>query len=101
MKPYQVKQLISKKDSEGSSYTEFEDLTVVEAKVWPASGKIQAELYGTRLTNILNMVVLNDNELIEGSGVCVSLDANSQPDYKIISIKRYTSHMVCELEKII
>ena len=37
--------------------------------------------------------------LNEGDGICVYVSNESEPDYKVISIKRY-SHLVIELEKI-
>ena len=37
--------------------------------------------------------------LNEDDGICVYVSKDSEPDYKIISIKRY-SHMMIELEKI-
>lgn len=37
--------------------------------------------------------------LNEGDGICVFVDKDSKPDYKIISIKPY-SHQLIELEKI-
>ena len=35
----------------------------------------------------------------EGDGICVYVSKDSEPDYKVISIKRY-SHLFIELEKI-
>ena len=38
-------------------------------------------------------------KLNEGDGICVFVEKDSKPDYKIISIKQY-SHQLIELEKI-
>lgn len=100
MRKYYLKPQISKKDNEGASYVEYGVPFAFMADISPASGKTQAELYGIRLTNILNMILSNEIILNEGVGVCVYVDPDNPPDYKIISIKRYTSHMSCELEKV-
>lgn len=76
-----------------------DDPFVFMADISPASGKVQAEMYGVRLTNILNMFC-EPIEIQEKDGVCVYVDADQKPDYKVISIKRYSQHYLCELEKL-
>ena len=68
----------------------------IQANIYPASGKLQAEVYGERLNYILNM--LYDGSTVINEGDCIVVNGN---DYKVISIKNYTQHKFIELEKII
>ncbi len=98
-KHYKLKRKIVIEDEEGGKYADYsEDFIEIQANIWPASGKLQAEIYGERLNYISNMLYDGNEELIEGDGICgVNKDV---PDYKIISIKHY-SHKLIELEKIL
>lgn len=98
-KTYYLKKKIIIEDNEGGKYEDFEKEGLeIKANISPASGKLQAEIYGVRLNYILNMLYDGPVELVEGDGICVYVSKDSEPDYKIISIKRY-SHLVIELEK--
>ncbi len=104
LKTYYLKKREVIKDNEGSSYEGYGDPLPFEADISPAQGRIQAERYGERLAYMLNMVC----EIIpfqEGDGVCVYVDADKCPDYRVVSVNRYDmnyhTHMVCELEKIV
>lgn len=88
-------------DNEGGKYSEYSTVaTDIKANIYPASGKLQAEIYGERLNYILNMIYDGPVILTEGDGICVYVSKDSKPDYKVLSIKPY-SHKVIELEKII
>lgn len=54
LKTYSHRSAISKKDNEGNSYIEYGMPSSFEAEVWPASGKLQAEMYGQRVNHIQN-----------------------------------------------
>lgn len=100
LKTYYVKSKTITTDNEGGKYHSYSDTPKeIKANIWPAGGKLQAEIYGERLNYILNMLYDGDVVLNEGDGVCVYVDGNKPPDYSIISIKRY-SHQLIELEKI-
>lgn len=99
-KTYYLKRKMLIEDNEGGKYSDYSNEAVeVKANIYPASGKLQAEIYGERLNYILNMLYDGTEILNEGDGVCVYVPKDSKPDYKIISIKRY-SNMFIELEKI-
>ncbi|MDU7725160.1 hypothetical protein [Clostridium perfringens] len=99
-KTYYLKKKINVEDPEGGIYLDFDETSIeLEANIYPASGKLQAEIYGERLNYILNMLYDGEHEINEGDGICVYVSKESKPDYKVISIKRY-SHMFIELEKI-
>lgn len=89
-------------DSEGGKYDGWSEPIDIKANIYPATGKLQAEMYGLRLNNIMNMLYDGSEELKEGDGICYTTYAISKnkPDYRVISIKPY-SHKVIELEKII
>ena len=78
---------------------DYSEAIEIKANIYPASGKLQAEIYGERLNYIFNMLYDGQEKLNEGDGICVFVDKDSKPDYKIISIKPY-SHQLIELEKI-
>lgn len=99
-KTYYLKKKIVVEDNEGGKYPGYSEEPIeIQANISPASGRLQAEVYGERLNYILNMLYDEDVEMVEGDGICVYVSKDSDPDYKIISIKRY-SHLVIELEKI-
>ena len=99
-KPYYLKPKTVIVDNEGGKYSGYSDTpTEIKANIWPANGKLQAEMYGLRLNYILNMLYDGAETITEGDGICVYVSASSKPDYKVISKKTY-SHQVLELEKI-
>jgi hypothetical protein len=107
---------MQKKDNEGNSYTEYGESKPITAEVWPAGGKLQAEMYGQRLSYIRNCHVdgeykiqtdvkgkvsyLFGTQVIrEGDGICLDVPGESDPDYKIIAIRPY-NNLYMELEKL-
>lgn len=99
-KTYYLKKKTVVEDNEGGKYQGYSNESVeVLANIYPASGKLQAEIYGERLNYILNMLYDGTETLNEGDGICVCVSKDGNPDYRIISIKRY-SHLFIELEKI-
>lgn len=100
-KTYYLKKKTTDTDNEGGKYVVYSNTPIeIKANIWPASGKLQAEMYGERLNYILNMLYDGTQEFSEGDGICVYVASTAEPDYKIISIKRY-SHLLIELEKIL
>jgi len=98
---YYLKRKTLIQDNEGGKYPGYSNEVVeIKANISPASGKLQAEIYGERLNYICNMLYYGTETLNEGDGICVYVSKDSKPDYKIISIKRY-SHMFIELEKVL
>ena len=93
------KKITTEDDDEGNVYAEYSEAIEIKANIYPANGKLQAEIYGERLNYIFNMLYDGPENLNEGDGICVFVDKDSKPDYKIISIKPY-SHQLIELEKI-
>ena len=91
-KVYWLKKKINTEDDEGNVYEDYSNEPIeIKANIYPASGE--------RLNYIFNMLYDGPENLNEGDGICVFVDKDSKPDYKIISIKPY-SHQLIELEKI-
>lgn len=96
-----------KKDNELNAYTEYLEPVTFKGTVWPGGGKVQAELYGNRLSYIRNIkvegryyittdrkgtihyVFPSGLDLVENDGLCLYVSADSEPDYKIIAVKPY------------
>lgn len=99
LKAYQLKRYQSSKDEEGNIIPSFSsDSIEIDAEIWPASGQLQVQMYGSRLNYILNMLYQGTVEIHERDGICVF--NKEDPDYRVISIKTYTEHQFIELEKI-
>ena len=98
-KTYWLKKKTTIEDDEGNMYADYSEPIEIKANIYPASGKLQAEIYGERLNYIENMLYDGSEKLKEGDGICVYVDKDSKTDYKVISIKQY-SHQLIELEKI-
>ncbi len=112
---YYLKSRESKPDDEGGIYPEYTTAHPFIGEVWPASGKAQAEVYGERLSYIRNAriegkyvittardgivhyVYPDGLDIVENDGVCLYVTADSEPDYKVLSIKPYEQlRMECE-----
>lgn len=116
LKQYHHKKRIVEKDKEGGTNETFAPALSFDAEVWPASGKLQAEMYGERLKYIRNIridgkyntktdekgmqhyVLPNGADITEGDGICLYVPPDSDPDYKIISIRPYR-FLKLEVEK--
>ena len=111
LKTYSHRMAVPRKDNEGGSYIEYGPPSSFSAEVWPAGGKLQAEMYGQRIHNILNCRIDGDYEILtdcngrvcyrvdgvtirEGDGICLYV-----PDYKIISIRPYR-YLTLEVERL-
>ena len=89
------------KDAEGGTTDVWATAVPIEARIWPAGGRVQAEQYGERLTYMKNMLYEGAEALMEGDGFCVSVAGTSDPDYRIVSVQREYFPLVIMLEKVI
>lgn len=114
---YFLRKAITVKDGEGCTGTEYSKPIAFQGESWPAGGKIQAEMYGNRLSYVRNVkidgkydittdekgmlhyVFENGMDVMENDGVCLHVPSNTLPDYKIVSIKPYKP-LLLEVEKI-
>lgn len=112
-----LRKRITQKDKEGATSEGWEKAVHFTGEYWPTSGSLQIQQYGDRLNYILNMkvdgnyVILPEkhgvscafgDDLVfrEQDGICIYAGKDSDPDYRIISIKPYRQQLKMELEKI-
>lgn len=101
LKPYTVKKHGTFKDMDGTKYTGYEkEGREIKANIQPAGGKMLSEIYGLRLAYMLTMYCQLDTEMKENDGVCVYVDKYQDPDYKIVAIRKWNTHLVADLEKV-
>jgi hypothetical protein len=107
LQTYHLRSREVKKDSEGGTNTEYAIAVKFSGEVWPADGRVQAEIYGEKLTYVRNVridgtyvittdrsgivhyVYSNGLDIVESDGMCLYVDATAEPDYKVLSIKPY------------
>lgn len=100
---YLKKRIISK-DDEANPITVYDtDGKCFEMNVQSAGGKVAVEMYGERLPYIKSCkyqgTLINESEN-EGDGVCVFVDKDQEPDFKIISIQQFSQHKNIMLERV-
>lgn len=90
------------KDNEGTSYHGFSEvLKKIKCKVEPAGGKLQREIYGERVNYIKTIYYETEKvDLAEGDGVYIDNTTDKEPDYRVISMRQYGSHIVADIEKV-
>lgn len=91
------------KDSEGGTFETFGTEIRLTGEVWPAGGKVQAQMYGEKLPYVRNVKIRGEYTVTEASGRAVyqfegfavseldglRLDTETGPDYRIVSITPY------------
>lgn len=95
----------TQKDKEGNTVAAYDKAVPIQAEVWCAGGKLQAEMYGEKLPCIRNIringkyTVKQDKtgrmhyklqggpDIMEGDGLCLYVSGENSPDYRILSIK--------------
>ena len=70
----------------------------VRLELWPASSKLQSEIYGERLNDILNANASKDANINVKDGVCI--ESKTEVTHRVISKKVYSQHQVLELERV-
>lgn len=113
---YHHRAAIPKKDSEGSSYTEYGPAVAFQAEEWPGGGKVQVEMYGNRLPNIRNLRIQEAYQEVPGAGkvsyaikdgpvitvndgICLYVGGDAEPDYRVVAIYPYR-FLTLEVEKL-
>ncbi|OSP86484.1 hypothetical protein B9W73_10025 [Lactococcus lactis] len=89
-------------DEEFNDVIAWESPIAFEMNVQSASGAVNATIYGSKLSS-MKSCKYQGNELKEGrdenSGICLYVDKDSDPDYKIKSIQPYSTHINVMLER--
>lgn len=114
---YWLKTRCSEKDSEGGITVTYLPAVSFRAEIWPGNGKVQAEVYGEKLSYVRNLrvagnyVITSDRsgithyvfpegmDFVESDGICIYVGKEANPDYKINAIKSY-AHLTIEAIKL-
>lgn len=104
VRTYHLRTRTTVKGAECNTYEVYEDAVPFRGEVWAAGGRVQAELYGEKLSYIRNVrvegryVITTDRsgivhyvypdglDIVESDGVCLYTAPDQPPDYKVISI---------------
>ena len=97
LKTFKLRKASLKKDKECNTFLTYGTAQEDQAVIRPAGGKVQAEMYGLRLNYILNMNYYGELDIAENDGICFESD---EPDYKVISVRKYPKFCLIELEKL-
>ena len=99
LKPYNLKRFKKIVTDEGiakEGYTET--VEEVHLELWPATSKLQSEIYGDRINDILNANASKDADINVKDGVCI--ESKTEVTHRVISKKVYSQHQVLELERV-
>lgn len=99
LKPYPLRRFKKTVSDEGVVKEGYADeAEEVRLELWPASSKLQSEIYGERLNDILNANASKDADINVKDGVCI--DSETEVTHRVISKKVYSQHQVLELERV-
>ena len=99
LKPYPLRRFKKTVSDEGVVKEGYTDkVEEVRLELWPASSKLQSEIYGERLNDILNANASKDADINVKDGVCI--DSKTEVTHRVISKKVYSQHQVLEVERV-
>lgn len=99
LKPYPMRRFKKNVTNEGVAKEGYADkVEEVRLELWPATSKLQSELYGERINDILNANASKDADINVKDGVCI--DIKTEVTHRVISKKVYSQHQVLELERV-
>ena len=99
LKPYPLRRFRKTVSDEGVAKEGYADeVEEVRLELWPASSKLQSEIYGERLNDILNANASKDADINVKDGICI--DSKTDVTHRVISKKIYSKHQVLELERV-
>ena len=90
------KKIVTDEGIAKEGYTD--EVEEVRLELWPASSKLQSEIYGERLNDILNANASKDADINVKDGVCI--ESETEVTHRVISKKAYSQHQVLELERV-
>ena len=99
LKPYPMKRFKKIVTDEGIAKEGYADeAEEVRLELWPASSKLQSEIYGDRVNDILNANASKNADINVKDGVCI--DSKTEVTHRVISKKVYSQHQVLEVERV-
>lgn len=96
LKTFKFRKYLPFNDDEGNVIESYSDDELIDkALLWPASSKLQFELYGMHINSILNMhyygsLAIEEHDMIICEGI----------SYKVVSIKKYKRFRALEIERL-
>lgn len=99
LKLYPMKRFKKTVTDEGIAKEGYTDeVKVVRLELWPATSKLQSEIYGDRVNDILNANASKNVDINVKDGVCI--DSKTEVTHRVISKKVYSQHQVLEVERV-
>lgn len=99
LKPYPLRRFKKTVSDEGVVKEGYADeVEEVRLELWPATSKLQSEIYGDRVNDILNANASKDVNINVKDGVCI--DSKTEVTHRVISKKVYSQHQVLEVERV-
>ena len=99
LKPYPLRRFKKTVSDEGVVKEGYaDDVEEVRLELWPATSKLQSEIYGDRVNDILNANASKDANINVKDGVCI--DSKTEVTHRVISKKVYSQHQVLEVERV-
>lgn len=98
---YLKKRIIGQDDESNDVVTYANEWTEIKMTIQDAGGAVAAQIYGERLDDIKTCKYQGDKiqqQSNEGDGICLYVDKDQEPDFKIISIKHPSTHTNITLE---
>lgn len=99
LKPYTLRRFKKTVSDEGVAKEGYTDeVEEVRLELWPATSKLQSEIYGDRVNDILNANASKGANINVKDGVCI--DSKTEVTHRVISKKVYSQHQVLEVERV-
>nr|DAO80172.1 MAG TPA: head closure knob [Caudoviricetes sp.]DAS72573.1 MAG TPA: head closure knob [Caudoviricetes sp.] len=99
LKPYPLRKFEKTVSDEGVVKEGYADeVEKVRLELWPATSKLQSEIYGDRVNDILNANASKDADINVKDGVCI--ESKTEVTHRVISKKVYSQHQVLEVERV-
>lgn len=99
LKPYPLRRFKKTVSDEGVAKEGYADeVEEVRLELWPATSKLQSEIYGDRVNDILNANASKGANINVKDGVCI--DSETEVTHRVISKKVYSQHQVLEVERV-
>ena len=99
LKPYPLRKFEKTVSDEGVVKEGYADeVEEVRLELWPATSKLQSEIHGDRVNDILNANASKDADINVKDGVCI--ESKTEVTHRVISKKVYSQHQVLEVERV-
>ena len=99
LKPYPLRRFEKIVSDEGVVKEGYADeAEEVRLELWPATSKLQSEIYGDRVNDILNANASKNADINVKDGICI--DSKTEVTHRVISKKVYSQHQVLEVERV-